>query len=71
LLEASKRLTGRGRSLKPEIRATDIYLYKTEPRVIDFLFAGFETRRVGSKREDGTRLVSVHRKLKTEEKFFI
>ena len=59
MLEASKRLTGRGRSLKPEIRATDIYLYKTEPRVIDFLFAGFETRRVGSKREDGTRLVGV------------
>jgi hypothetical protein len=50
---------GRGRSLKPEIRATDIYLYKTEPRVIEFLFTGFESRRVGSKREDGTRLVGV------------
>jgi hypothetical protein len=50
---------GRGRSLKPEIRATDIYLYKTEPRVIDFLFAGFESRGAGLKREDGTRLVGV------------
>jgi hypothetical protein len=59
LLEAFKRLMGRGRSLKPEIGATDICLYKTEPRVIDFLFAGFESRKVRSKREDRTRLVDV------------
>jgi hypothetical protein len=59
LLEPSRRLTGRGRWLKPEIRAINIFLYKTKPRVIDFPFDGFESRRMGSKREDGTRLVGV------------
>jgi hypothetical protein len=71
LLEASKRLTGRGRSLKPEIREPDISLYKTEHRVIDFLFAGFEGRRMGSKRDGGTCLVGVLAGLRKREKFFI
>jgi hypothetical protein len=31
---------------KPKIRATDICLYKTELRVIDFQFAGFGSREV-------------------------
>jgi hypothetical protein len=65
LLEASKRVT----SLKPEFGATDIVLYKTEPNVIDFLFAGFESRRM-DRRERMERVLSVSSQLETEGEIF-